>query len=141
MAFSLLHLCPPLLAQDVDRDLLAFHVQVPEGPAIARRRPLKGRPHLVDRATIVAIGPARDQGAVSAHLRTVALAWPIEESSWLQQASLHQRSKGNPRSLSSCLDLNQTGIRQRFYTCNPFPRDRKSTRLNSSHVANSYAVF
>src|SRR5439155_24577023 len=25
--------------------------------------------------------------------------------------------------------------------CDPLPQDRKSTRLNSSHVANSYAVF
>src|SRR5690625_6497220 len=29
----------------------------------------------------------------------------------------------------------------RRYTLSRFRRDRKSTRLNSSHVANSYAVF
>src|SRR5437660_10621811 len=31
--------------------------------------------------------------------------------------------------------------RHRAWCCARRPRDRKSTRLNSSHVANSYAVF
>src|SRR5437879_8345686 len=33
------------------------------------------------------------------------------------------------------------GAKGRFYKCWRFPRDRKSTRLNSSHRCISYAVF
>src|SRR5699024_12402915 len=38
----------------------------------------------------------------------------------------------SPRPIESCVQMN------RFGTC---CRDRKSTRLNSSHVSSSYAVF
>ena len=46
--------CPYLLAKVVDGASRAGDVDMPESPAVAGRRALHRRPHLVDRAAMVA---------------------------------------------------------------------------------------
>src|SRR5699024_12682309 len=72
-------------------------------------------------------------------LLSASHSFPTRRSSDLQPMALRG---GTPRGISTRLIARPSGM-----LCTAMavviksPRDRKSTRLNSSHVSNSYAVF
>src|SRR3546814_10452168 len=77
----------------VDGDQLALDVEMPEGPAVARRRALQVGADLVDRALEV----GGDEGAVGAHLGAPALVGPVQHGARLQQAVLDEPAEGDAR--------------------------------------------
>src|SRR5690554_7471666 len=59
---------------------------------------------------------------------------------WCAGAEVHERTDAE---IMASLEIAKGGVRHRLTTRNQLlmPEDRKSTRLNSSHVRISYAVF
>src|SRR5207253_3690712 len=53
----------------------------------------------------------------------------------------HHQHRGQPEYRVECKGENYRPRERPHLAAHPFDRDRKSTRLNSSHVAISYAVF
>src|SRR2546426_6113479 len=51
------------------------------------------------------------------------------------------RSRQTAQNLPGCATVRQTGAPRLLRKLSPHGRDRKSTRLNSSHLVISYAVF
>src|SRR5699024_11905415 len=67
-------------------------------------------------------------------------SFPTRRSSDL----MNGRSRGFQLDQHTFASLTSMGVLHlyfEFFSCNPISEDRKSTRLNSSHVSISYAVF
>src|SRR5690625_6696654 len=69
------------------------------------------------------------------------LSFPTRRSSDLGGVSLHQRRSTHLHPAPRWRDHAWVGPHLRWPDLQLLPGDRKSTRLNSSHVANSYADF
>src|SRR5690606_14355072 len=110
----LLHFRSQLLPQHIDGNFLAFHVEVPEGPAVAGCGSLEGRADLVDGAAVVSVGSACYQGAVSAYPGRIAASRAVEQGAGFQQASFDQPAEGDARCFALRLDFDETGIRKRL---------------------------
>src|SRR5699024_12264862 len=70
---------------------------------------------------------------------------PTRRSSDLKKIVVGQKRTGQPRHGTANHECHKFEavhrVPQRFHTSFVFAKDRKSTRLNSSHVSTSYAVF
>src|SRR5579864_2214847 len=89
LPLRLIHLRPNLLAQRIDRDEIAFALDMPEFPAIAGRRALHFGRDLMDRA----LGVGGNHRAVGPDLRRPATARIDQNLARLQEAALDQRTE------------------------------------------------
>src|SRR5689334_7235715 len=84
-----------LLPQGIERLQSAAALDVPEGPAVARRRTLERGADLVDRAGMAA---TRNR-AVGAHRGSPATLGVGEVRPWRDHSAFHQEAEGDARLL------------------------------------------
>ena len=87
-----MHLCPDLLAQNVDWNKSAVALELPIGPAVAGWRAFQRGPNLVDRPAML----GTDQRAIDTQLGRLP-ARVNQHFAGAQQAAFNQRAKGHAR--------------------------------------------